>query len=137
MLSEVLLDSYNNHSTYKKLYLQKSQSFISKYSWDKVSKDLYDVINKRYGSVQLDNQGYIKFHKFSEDLNGIFFSQKYFDSCKVYIEITNEKGDVYFFSDLTMIKNVEHCFGSPTQGKKIFTIYDSNKSIILFRIASI
>lgn len=137
MLSEVLLDSYKNYSTYKKIHLQKCQHFISKYTWNKVSKDLFDVINKRYGSISLNNQGYIKFHRFSEDLNGIFFSQSYFDSCKVYIEITNENGDLYFFNDLIMMKNVEHCFGSEVEGKKIFTIYDSNKSIILFRISSI
>ncbi len=98
MLSEVLLDSYKNYSTYKKIHLQKCQHFISKYTWNKVSKDLFDVINKRYGSISLNNQGYIKFHRFSEDLNGIFFSQSYFDSCKVYIEITNENGDLYFFN---------------------------------------
>ncbi len=123
MLSEVLLDSYKNYSTYKKIHLQKCQHFISKYTWNKVSKDLFDVINKRYGSISLNNQGYIKFHRFSEDLNGIFFSQSYFDSCKVYIEITNENGDLYFFNDLIMMKNVEHCFGSMSSKSKRFFQY--------------
>ena len=137
ILSEVIMDSYKNYSSYKKIHMEKAQDFIDKYSWDKVSKDLYNTINARYGSTPITNQGYIKFHRFSEDLNGIFFSQSYFDSCKVYIEITNEKGEQYFFDDLIIIKNIEHCFGSGMQGKKIFTIYDSNKSIILFRISSI
>ena len=65
------------------------------------------------------------------------FSQDYFDLCKVYIEINNEKGEVCFFDDLTMIKNIEYWFGAQFNGKKTFTIYSSNKTIVLFQITSI
>ena len=98
---------------------------------------MYDVINKRYGTTPLNNQGYIKFHRFSDDSNFVLFSQDYFDSCKVYVEIKNENGEVCFFDDLTVIKNIEYWFGAQFNGKKTFTIYDSNKSIILFQITSI
>lgn len=137
MLSEVILDSYKNYSSYKKIHMEKSQCFMSKYSWDKVSKDLYDVIYKRYSNISLTKNGYVKFHKFSDDLNGIFFSQSYFDSCKVYIEIKSETGEILFFDDLNMLKNVEYWFGSGIRGRKTFTVYDLNKSIILFRISSV
>jgi len=136
MLGEVIMDSYKNYSFYKKIHLEKSFDFINKYSWDNVSKDLFDVINTRYSGYTLQNRSCIKFHKFSEDLNGIFFSQSHFDSCKVYVEITNEKGELCFFDDLILLKNVEFWIGTPIKGKKRFTIYDSNNSIILFRINS-
>ena len=137
MLSEVIMESYKNYSMYKKIHVEKAHDFINKYSWNKVSKDLYDAINKRYGLTQLNNQKYIKFHKFSDDSNFVLFSQDYFDSCKVYIEIKNEKGEVCFFDDLTMIKNIEYWFGAQFTGKKTFTIYNSNKTIVLFQITSI
>jgi glycosyltransferase involved in cell wall biosynthesis len=137
MLSEVIMDSYKNYSTYKKIHLEKSQKFITNYSWNKVSRDLYDIINKRYGSTSLSNTGYVKFHRFSENHNFVFFSQDYFDSCKVYLEIKNEKGDVCFFDDLTMVKNVEYWFGAEFNGKKTFTIYNLNKTIVLFQTNSI
>ena len=137
MLSEVIMESYKNYSMYKKIHMEKVHNFINKYSWSKVSKDLYDVINKRYGTTPLNNQGYIKFHRFSDDSNFALFSQDYFDSCKVYVEIKNENGEVCFFDDLTVIKNIEYWFGAQFNGKKTFTIYDSNKSIILFQITSI
>lgn len=136
MLSEVIMESYKNYSVYKKIHLTKSEEFSIKYSWDKVCKDLFNVINTRYGNYNIANNGFIKFHKFSEDLNGIYFSQSYFDSCKVYVEITNEKREVCFFQDLMLIKNVEFWVGTPIKGKKTFTIYDSNNSILLFRINS-
>ena len=75
--------------------------------------------------------------RFSDDSNFVLFSQDYFDSCKVYVEIKNENGEVCFFDDLTVIKNIEYWFGAQFNGKKTFTIYDSNKSIILFQITSI
>ena len=137
MLSEVIMESYKNYSMYKKIHLEKSQKFISNYSWDKVSKDLYDVINKRYGATPFNNQGYIKFHRFSDDSNFVLFSQDYFDSCKVYVEIKNENGEVCFFDDLTIIKNIEYWFGAHFTGKKTFTIYNSNKTIVMFQITSI
>ena len=53
------------------------------------------------------------------------------------LEIKNEKGEVCFFDDLTMIKNTEYWFGAQFTGKKTFTIYNSNKTIFLFQITSI
>lgn len=131
-LSEVMLHCYKNYESYKKIHVEKSYNFIKNYSQDKVSKDLYDIINKRYGSISLSNEGYIKFNKFSDDKNIIYITQNYFDSCKVFLEIRDIKNNVCFFDDIHMIRNVEYWFGHGSPGKKTFIVYDANKSAILF-----
>lgn len=133
MLSEVIMDSYKNYSIYKKIHMEKAQDFMNKYSWEKVTKDLYNVISNRYGSILLSNSGYIKFNKFSDDKNLIFISQNYFDICKVFVEVRDDKNNVCFFDDINMVRNVDYWFGHMSLGKKTFIVYDLNKSKILLR----